>query len=107
MTDETITGSSNGSRVLCGTFLVCSALTCVVIFAFFLIGLNDGSVSSFNIGLWLSLLTIAGLSLWSGYALRAKGKIRLATTALAVTAVPGLIAALFLLLVVIAQPRWN
>lgn len=95
-----------------GTFvfkaaLVCSALTSLVAIAFFVIGVGDGSVSSFNLGLWLTLLAVVGASLGGGWMLRARGKVKLAVAALAVTAVPGLIAALFILLLVVLQPRWN
>lgn len=86
---------------------VCSALTALVAAAFFVMGIGDGSVSSFNIVLWLALLSVMGLSLWAGHALHARGKTGLAMAALAVTAVPGVLAALFLLLVLVTQPRWN
>jgi hypothetical protein len=85
----------------------CSVLTCVVVVVFFFIGLGDGSVSSFNLGLWLVLLCVSGLSLWAGHALHAREKHVLALVALAVTAVPGVLAGLFLLLILITQPRWN
>jgi hypothetical protein len=100
--------SARGSgRALYTAFFVCSALTCAVALCFFVIGLADGSVSSFNMGLWLALLAVMGLSLGGGRALRARGRSGLAIAALAVTAVPGLLAALFLLLVLVTQPRWN
>lgn len=38
--------------------LVCSAITSLVLLSFFLVGLADGSVSSFNMGLWLVLLAV-------------------------------------------------
>lgn len=108
MTNDTTLGSgSRRSRLVYTAFLVCSALTSAVAGIFFIIGLGDGSVSSFNLGLWLGLLAVMGLSLWAGRFLRAKGKSGLAIAALAITAVPGLLAALFLLLVLVTQPRWN
>ncbi len=88
-------------------FLVCSALTTATFVIFFLIGIGDGSVSSFNLVLWLALLAAMGVSLWAGQALRAKGKFGPAIAALAFTAVPGIGAALFILVLLIAQPRWN
>lgn len=103
------TGSTSGSRgriFFLATF-VCSALTTVAAAAFFVIGLGDGSVSSFNLALWLALLSAMGLSLWAGYALHARERVTLAIAALAVTAVPGILAALFVLLLLVTQPRWN
>jgi apolipoprotein N-acyltransferase len=74
---------------------------------FFVVGLADGSVSSFNIGLWLVLLGgLAGV-LWTGIALRARGRTGAALAVLGIVAVPGLLAVFFLLVVVITQPRWN
>lgn len=87
--------------------LVCSVLTTLTLAGFFVIGVADGSVSSFNLGLWLVLLGAAGVSLWAGHALRARGKPVLALAALAVTAVPGVLAALFVLIILVTQPRWN
>ena len=85
----------------------CSALTTLVAVTFFFIGVADGSVSSFNLALWIGLLSVMGASLWAGFALRARGRTGWAIAALAVTAVPGVLAALFLLLVLVTQPRWN
>jgi hypothetical protein len=87
--------------------LVCSALTSVVLVAFFAIGLADGSVSSFNMALWLVLLAVAGASVWAGHLLRSRNRFLAATAALSITAVPGLLAGFFLLLVLVTQPRWN
>jgi hypothetical protein len=103
------TGSTSGSRshrFFLATF-VCSALTTLVAVAFFVIGIGDGSVSSFNLALWLGLLSVMVLSIWAGYALHARARVSLAIAALAVTAVPGILAALFVLLLLVTQPRWN
>jgi hypothetical protein len=75
--------------------------------SFFLIGLGDGTVSSFNILLWLAtLLTLAAIlggSLW----LRAHGRHRPAIGLAWVLAAPGLAYGLFIIVVLITQPRWN
>jgi hypothetical protein len=94
-------------RLTSTIFLVCSLLTSAVFGVFFLIGIADGSVSSFNLVLWLALLAAMGLSLWAGLALRAKGKFGPAVAALAFTAIPGIAAGLFILILLVAQPRWN
>ena len=98
--------SSRGYRFFLATF-VCSALTTLVAVAFFVIGIGDGSVSSFNLALWLGLLSVMALSIWAGYALYARARVALAIAALAVTAVPGVLAVLFVVLLLITQPRWN
>lgn len=98
---------SSRARSLALVALVGSAVATLVLLAFFLIGLADGSITSFNLSLWLLLLAIAGASLLGGNALRSRQRFLAATAALAVTAVPGLLAGLFLLLVLLLRPRWN
>ena len=83
------------------------ALITLVVLYFFFIGLADGSVSSLNAGLWFVLIfglgCIMGGSLW----LRSTGRHRIAIALLLLLAVPGILAGLFILAVVIANPRWN
>jgi hypothetical protein len=74
---------------------------------FFLWGLRDGSVSSFNILLWFVLLSGIGAVLGGGFWLRSAGQQRLANGVLSILAIPATLIALFLLVLIIAQPRWN
>ena len=74
---------------------------------FFAIGLADGSVSSFNIVMWLALLAGIAAILGAGWFLNAKGQRGAAIAVLAIMALPGFLAGLFLLLVLLLQPRWN
>ena len=79
----------------------------VIAVYFFLAGLADGSVSSFNIALWacilLGLAVVVGGSLW----LRKAGRTGIAAALAWVLAAPGVLAGLLLLLVLISNPRWN
>lgn len=83
------------------------ALVALVVVYFFLIGLADGSVSSFNMELWLGLLAATAAVLFGGWMLQANGKRGAAIAVLLILFVPGLLYLLFILLVVITQPRWN
>jgi hypothetical protein len=78
-----------------------------VVIYFFLVGLADGSVSSFNIGLWLlifiGLASVVGGSLWLKFA----GHSSLATVFVLILAVPGVLFGLFFVFILIAAPRWN
>jgi len=74
---------------------------------FFLIGLQDGSASSFNIVLWLVILGLLGAVLGGGHLLRAKGHGILAACVLCMLAVPALGSLLFFLVILISNPRWN
>jgi len=98
--------SIRSHRLLIAPF-ACSALTVFVLVLFFVIGVGDGSVSSFNVVLWMGLLAVTSLSLWVGLALHRKGRFALSLVALSITAVPGLVAALFVLLLLVTQQRWN
>ena len=83
------------------------AFVAAVAVTFFFIGIADGSVSSFNIVLWMGILAalagIVGGSLW----LRSKGHRRAAIALLWVLAAPGVFAGLLMVLVIVNPPRWN
>ena len=74
---------------------------------FFFIGLADGSVSSFNMGLWLCLLLGLGGLLAGSFWLKGRGRTGAATALLWVLAAPGVLAGCFVLIVLISNPRWN
>ena len=90
------------------TLLGIGLLVAIVVVYFFVVGLADGSVSSFNMSLWLGLLAAVAAAVGGGgWVLNANGQRGLAITLLSILAVPGVLYALFVLLIVIAQPRWN
>lgn len=64
MKSEASTGRR--SQMAYRAFMVCSLATAATALAFFVIGIGDGSVSSFNMGLWLLLLSVLGCVLWAG-----------------------------------------
>jgi hypothetical protein len=88
------------------TWSIAAIVTAIVVY-FFFSGRAEGSVSSFNIVLWIAILgvvgSVTGGSLWL---YRAKHAV-LATLVAMLLAVPGLLAGLFLLIVLISHPRWN
>lgn len=83
------------------------ALIAAIILYFFFAGLADGSVSMFNIGLWLAIIAalagVVGGSLW----LRSTGRRSLASIVLLILAVPGVLFALFFVVLILSHPRWN
>ncbi len=89
------------------TLLGIDAAAAMVIVYFFFVGLADGSVSSFNGGLWFATLAAVAAILGGGWLLNAKGQRRAAVALLLVLAVPSVLFGLFTLLIVIVQPRWN
>jgi len=84
-----------------------NAIISLVAVVFFLIGLADGSVSSFNMTLWLAILLALAVILRGGHALRAAGRVKFANGLLMLLAIPGVLSGLLLLAAIILQPRWN
>lgn len=76
-------------------------------FYFFFEGLGDGSVSSFNMALWMALLGGVIAILGGGWALNANGRRRMAIGVLSILAIPSVLFGLFMLLIVITQPNWQ
>ena len=83
------------------------ALVAAVVGFFFLWGLSDGTVSSFNITMWLGLLAVVGAVVGGGFALEKAGHRGLAIGLMMVLALPGLAFVLFFGLIIVLQPRWN
>jgi hypothetical protein len=83
------------------------ALVAATILYFFLWGVSDGTVSSFNIVLWLGLLAGTALSLGGGFVAYQNNNRVLAILLLLILALPGIAFALFTLILIVAQPRWN
>lgn len=90
-------------RLLLG---VDAAVTGLVLW-FFLVGLEDGSVSEFNIAAWLLLLGAAGAVMLGGLVLHDRGRERGAKWLLGLLAVPALLLAAFFGALILANPRWN
>jgi hypothetical protein len=89
------------------TLFSIDALVAAVVLFFFFAGLGDGSVSSFNIRLWLGILAALAAVIGGGWLLKSNGHQRFASLVLLILAIPGLLYALFILAVIILQPRWN
>ena len=83
------------------------ALIALVVLYFFFIGLADGSVSSNNLGLWTLLLVALAAIMFGSIWLQNYQYIAFAKGLLCVLAVPGLLAGLFMLIILITNPRWN
>jgi hypothetical protein len=83
------------------------ALMALVVLYFFFVGLADGSVSSFNMGLWLIILLVLGGVLLGSLWLRSTGHSGAAKGVLLILAVPGVLFLLYFLILLIAPPRWN
>ena len=73
---------------------------------FFFVGLDDGSVSSFNMGLWLATLCVLGGIVGGALALRGAGRTRAATVLVTIFAIPGALVGLLYLALLATPARW-
>jgi hypothetical protein len=83
------------------------AVIAFVVLYFFIVGLADGSVSSFNMGLWLIILLIPACVLLGSLWLRSASHSGSAKGVLLILAVPGLLFLLYFLVLLFSAPRWN
>jgi hypothetical protein len=90
-------------RMLWGVDVVAA----LIALAFFVIGIDDGTVSSFNMMLWIALLAGLAVIVFGSNALQARGQRGLAFILAAVLAVPVLLACLFFALLLVSGVRWN
>jgi hypothetical protein len=82
-------------------------LAAAILLYFFFLGLADGSVSSFNLDIWIALLVGVAIVFGSALILRRAAWPRLANVVLAVPAVPLLLYGIFMLIVVLSGESWN
>jgi len=88
-------------------FLGIDLLICAIVIVFFFVGLADGSVSSFNIGIWIIIYVVLAAIMFGSLGLKKSGYPVLGTILLLVLAVPGLLSGLFLFLFVVSGSSWN
>jgi hypothetical protein len=82
-------------------------IAAVIVLAFFVIGVGDGTVSSFNIVLWLAVLVGLAIIIVGSRTLHRRGNTAFACAVAAVLAVPALLYGLILLIAVTSGVRWN
>lgn len=83
------------------------SLVALIAVYFFIAGLGDGSVSSFNGTLWFGLLIGLAALLGGSWWLKSSGKLAVAKGLLSVVAIPAVLFFLFFLIVILSKPRWN
>ena len=87
--------------------LVLASLNAATVAFFFLWGLSDGAVTARNMLLWLALIGVVGGIYVAALRLRATGSSAAATVLMSLLAVPAVLFALFMIVITVAQPRWN
>ena len=86
--------------------LIVAGLVAAAVVIFFVWGLADGSVSSFNIEIWLVGLVLAAIVLVAGVSLANRGHLLAAIIVLGVLAFPGIVFVLFILLFVLSGEKF-
>jgi hypothetical protein len=90
-------------RILWGVCVVAA----VIAVAFFFIGIADGSVSSFNIVLWVALLGGLAVVVFGSRALARRGRQLPAVALAAVLAVPTLLFGLMFVVMIVGGVHWQ
>ena len=83
------------------------ALVAAIFGYFFLVGIEDGSVSSFNLVLWMGILGFLAAVLGGGLFLKWKHHVGWGAALLCLVAVPAVGAGLLFAFILISNPRWN
>ena len=92
--------------ILFWIFWVIDAVIALIAIYFFIIGLMDGSVSSFNSGIWTALLISLFVLLGLSFYFRDQ-YLSLAKTLLGVLAIPALLFGVFMLVAILTKAKWN
>ena len=79
----------------------------LVAIGFFVWGLGDGSVSSFNIALWVGIFAALAIVVIGSRALNLKGQRVLATLLAALPAIPAVGYAVLVVAMLVSGARWN
>jgi hypothetical protein len=84
-----------------------NAVVAVIVLGFFFSGLSDGSVSSYNMLLWLGVLCALALVVGGSLFLRRSGKVKAGLVVNLLLVVPALIFGLFFFVLILANPSWH
>lgn len=88
-------------------FALTDLIAATILIGFFIVGLGDGSVSSYNASLWLLILSGTAAIIGGGFVLKSRGRIWPANFVLMVLAIPALLYGLIVLVMVINPPDFR
>ena len=86
---------------------IVDAIASLLVFYFFFIGLADGSISTRNMGLWITIITVICMILGGSYWLQLNQYHLAAKLLLCVLAIPAFLYLLFILVSLTNKGRWN
>jgi hypothetical protein len=88
-------------------FMGIDLLICSIVAAFFAIGLVDGSVSSYNLDMWIGILVALSVVIAGGLWIKVMGYSVIGTVLLLILAIPGIICGFIILVTLVTNARWN
>ena len=83
------------------------ALVAAILLFFFADGIGDGTVSSYNAGIWIAILAGLAVVIGGGFSLRRGGNPVTANVLLAVLAIPAVLFGLLMGFLFLSDARWN
>lgn len=93
--------------ILFGTLFALNVAVALVAFGFFIIGLADGTVTTFNILIWGGMLGVLFSVPMGAWLLRVRGQRRLASVALLPLAGVAVLGVLAMLVMIVAPPSFR
>jgi hypothetical protein len=93
--------------IMFGMLFAINVAAAMVALAFFIIGLGDGTVTSFNILIWAAMLGVLFSMPWAAWGVRLRGRARLGTLLLLPVAVPAVAAGALILVMIAGSPDWR
>ncbi len=93
--------------ILFGMLFAINLLASLVALGFFIVGLADGSVTTFNILLWAAMLSTLFSLPWFAWLMRLRGHRRLGTILLLPVAGVAAVAALAMLVLIVSPGSWR
>ena len=93
--------------ILFGTLFAINIIAALVALAFFIVGLGDGTVTTFNILIWAGILGVMFSMPFAAWAIRMRGRERLGTLLLLPMALPAMAAGAMTLAMIVNPPNWR
>lgn len=93
--------------ILFATLFALNIAVALVAFGFFIIGLADGTVTTFNILIWAAMMGVLFSVPMAGWLLRLRGQRRVATVVLLPLAAVAVLGALAMLVLIVAPPSFR
>ncbi len=93
--------------ILFGTLFALNLLAALVAFGFFIIGLADGTVTTFNILIWAAMLGLLFSMPFAAWLVRLRGHRRLGTILLLPLAGVAVLGGVAMLVLMVISPSWQ